>query len=79
LSSRPAWSTERVPGQPGLHRETCLKKTKPRQQQKNNATQPFFCSFCIDFVEVKLFGVCLGEIKYIIKINTICFFGLLLK
>jgi hypothetical protein len=22
LSSRPAWSTELVPGQPGLHRET---------------------------------------------------------
>ena len=22
LSLRPAWSTERVPGQPGLHRET---------------------------------------------------------
>jgi hypothetical protein len=22
LSSRPAWSTEQVPGQPGLHRET---------------------------------------------------------
>ena len=22
LNSRPAWSTERVPGQPGLHRET---------------------------------------------------------
>ena len=22
LSSRPAWSTERVPGQPGIHRET---------------------------------------------------------
>jgi hypothetical protein len=22
LSSRPAWSTERVPGQPGLYRET---------------------------------------------------------
>jgi hypothetical protein len=34
LSSRPAWSTERVPGQPGLHREilsrkkTNIKKTK---------------------------------------------------
>ena len=29
LSSRPAWSTERVPGQPGLHRETLsLKKKK---------------------------------------------------
>jgi hypothetical protein len=22
LSLRPAWSTERIPGQPGLHRET---------------------------------------------------------
>jgi hypothetical protein len=29
LSSRPAWSTKRVPGQPGLHRETLSqKKTK---------------------------------------------------
>jgi hypothetical protein len=26
LSSRPAWSTEWVPGQPGLHRETLEKK-----------------------------------------------------
>jgi hypothetical protein len=28
LSSRPAWSTEWVPGQPGLHRETLSWKTK---------------------------------------------------
>ena len=28
LSSRPAWSTERIPGQPGLHRETLSPKTK---------------------------------------------------
>jgi hypothetical protein len=28
LSSSPAWSTERVPGQPGLHRETLSQKTK---------------------------------------------------
>jgi hypothetical protein len=28
LSLRPAWSTERVPGQPGLHRETLFPKTK---------------------------------------------------
>jgi hypothetical protein len=28
LSSRPAWSTEWVPGQPGLHRETLCLKTK---------------------------------------------------
>ena len=28
LSSRPAWFTEWVPGQPGLHRETLSRKTK---------------------------------------------------
>jgi hypothetical protein len=28
LSSRPAWSTEWVPGQPGLHRETLSQKKK---------------------------------------------------
>ena len=28
LSSRPAWSTEWVPGQPGLHRETLSQKIK---------------------------------------------------
>jgi hypothetical protein len=27
LSSRPAWSTKWVPGQPGLHRETLSRKT----------------------------------------------------
>jgi hypothetical protein len=32
LSSRPAWSTEWVPGQPGLYRETLSQKTK---QKKN--------------------------------------------
>jgi hypothetical protein len=33
-----AWSTERVPGQPGIHRETLSRKTKPTNQpnkQKN--------------------------------------------
>jgi hypothetical protein len=34
LSSRPAWSTKRVPGQPGLHRETLSQKTKPKNKQK---------------------------------------------
>ena len=36
LSSRPAWSTEWVPGQPGLHRETLSLKnqTKPNQTRK---------------------------------------------
>jgi hypothetical protein len=38
LSSSLAWSTEQVPGQPGVHREPCLKKTetnkKPKQKGK---------------------------------------------
>jgi hypothetical protein len=33
LSSRPAWSTERVPGQPGLHRETFSTKQKLNKQE----------------------------------------------
>jgi hypothetical protein len=34
LSSRPAWSTEWVPSQPGLHRETLsLKKSKTCKQK----------------------------------------------
>jgi hypothetical protein len=43
LSSRPAWSTERVPGHPGLHRETLSRKkqnktkqNKTKQNKKNN-------------------------------------------
>jgi hypothetical protein len=35
LSSRQAWSTERVPGQPGLHREKpCLEKPKKKKKKK---------------------------------------------
>jgi hypothetical protein len=34
LSSRPAWSTEWVPGQPGLHRETLSQKTKTKQNKQ---------------------------------------------
>jgi hypothetical protein len=36
-SSRPAWSTERVPGQPGLYRET-LSRKKKNKKQKNTTT-----------------------------------------
>jgi hypothetical protein len=36
LSSRPAWSTKWVPGQPGLHRETLSRKT---QKEKKNPSQ----------------------------------------
>ena len=33
LSLRPAWSTEQVPGQPGLHRETLSQKEKGKRQE----------------------------------------------
>ena len=38
LSSRPAWSTELVPGQPGLQREKkhLSQKTKPKQNKSKN-------------------------------------------
>jgi hypothetical protein len=32
LSSRPAWSTKGVPGQPGLHRETLSRKTEKEKR-----------------------------------------------
>jgi hypothetical protein len=34
LSSRPAWSTKWVPGQPGLYRETLSQKTQNKQTNK---------------------------------------------
>jgi hypothetical protein len=42
LSSRPAWSTKWVPGQPGLHRETLSRKTKKKKKEKKYASA---CSF----------------------------------
>jgi hypothetical protein len=44
LSSRPAWSTEQVPGQPGLHRETLSRKTKKQTKKKKNRQRKYF--FC---------------------------------
>jgi hypothetical protein len=39
LSSRPAWSTEWVPGQTGLYRETVSWKTKNKKTKKQNKTK----------------------------------------
>jgi hypothetical protein len=36
LSSRPAWSTEWVPGQPGLYRERKTKKKKKKKKKKQH-------------------------------------------
>jgi hypothetical protein len=44
LSSRPAWSTKWVPGQPGLHRET-LSRTPPPQKKKNVNLPPWYPNF----------------------------------
>jgi hypothetical protein len=40
LSSRVAWSTERVPGQPGLHRESLLRKTSKTKKTNKNKEWP---------------------------------------
>jgi hypothetical protein len=39
LSLRPAWSTEWVPEQPGLHRETLSRKNKTKQKNKQTNKQ----------------------------------------
>jgi hypothetical protein len=39
LSSRPAWSTKWVPGQPGLHRKTLSRKKKNNQTNKKQQQQ----------------------------------------
>jgi hypothetical protein len=39
LSLRPAWSTEWVPGQPGLYRETLSWKTKQNKTKQNKTKQ----------------------------------------
>jgi hypothetical protein len=45
LSSRPAWSTEWVPGQPGEHRETLSRKLKNKTKQPGNAFLRMFRGF----------------------------------
>ena len=39
LSSRPAWSTKWVPGQPGLHRETLSQKNQKKKQKTTTTTK----------------------------------------
>jgi hypothetical protein len=42
LSSRPAWSTKWVPGQPGLHRETLSQKTTTTTTTTTKECQLYF-------------------------------------
>ena len=39
LSLRPAWSTERVPGQPGQHKETLSQTNKQTNKKATNKQQ----------------------------------------
>jgi hypothetical protein len=39
LSSRPAWSTKWVPGQPGLQRNSVLKNQKPKTKNQKKKKQ----------------------------------------
>ena len=42
VSSKPAWSTQWAPGQPGLHREACLgKRNLSRKKKKLSNEHPF--------------------------------------
>jgi hypothetical protein len=51
LSSRPAWSTKWVPGQPGLHRETLSWKTKNKTTTKKKLTVGNETQCRVDFLE----------------------------
>jgi hypothetical protein len=51
LSSRPAWSTEWVPGQPGLHRKTLSRKPKPNQTKKKGKKEKhFLCPLIVSII-----------------------------
>jgi hypothetical protein len=55
LSLRPAWSTEWVPGQPGLHRET-LSRKKPIKNKQTKIKWLSQSQFLSDFF-------CLGQVS----------------
>jgi hypothetical protein len=47
LSSRPAWSTKWVPGQPGLHRETLSRKKNKKMERKKGWSRRSFSSLTV--------------------------------
>jgi hypothetical protein len=62
LSSRPAWSTKWVPGQPGLYRETLTRKTLKKKKKKRpckadilktSKISEHLCIYCIDCQIIK--------------------------
>jgi hypothetical protein len=53
LSSRPAWSTKWVPGQPRLYRETLSRKKQKQNKNKNNNNKKKHCSTHLCFIHFK--------------------------
>jgi hypothetical protein len=45
VSSRPAWSTKWVPGQPGLHRETLSRNQKNKKKRKYKILFQWLCVY----------------------------------
>ena len=74
LSSRPAWSTEWVPGQPGLHRETLYgKKTKPNQPTKQTTFRGIFYYHNWDSASARFWKFFLGP-RPVLRNNFLAFF-----
>jgi hypothetical protein len=65
LSSRPAWSTEGVPGQPGLQRETLSRKTKKKKK--------ILQSLDIVSVMTEIYGITKNTLHYYILKDDISF------
>ena len=55
LSSRPAWSTEWVPGQPGLYRKTLSPRNQNPKKQKTKKQQQQRFIYCIYVSTVAVF------------------------
>jgi hypothetical protein len=52
LNSRPAWSKEWVPGQPGLHRETMSQKKQKQKQKQNLEKDTHKSQYTYDFLNL---------------------------
>jgi hypothetical protein len=85
LSSRPAWSTNWVPGQPGLYRETLSQNKTKQNKTKQNKTKHYHVNFFFEFVYIVDYLNGFSYIKpilypwdeaFLITVNYVLGFGL---